>query len=80
MAHGRQDHLLALVMFRRIVNTKTVICAAVVSVNATACRAQEKEQVCTYRRGASKARKLLLVKIENSQLLTSQSRAFLGGS
>ena len=45
------------------------------SVSATTCRVQEKEQ---DRTGAFRVRKLLLVKVENSQVLTSQSRLFSG--
>lgn len=41
-------------------------------VNATACRSQEKERGSTHKTGASTARKLLLVNIENSQVLTSR--------
>ena len=45
------------------------------SVSATTCRVQEKEQ---DRTGAFRVRKLLLVKVENSQVLTSRSRLFSG--
>ena len=45
------------------------------SVNATTCRVQEKEQ---DRTGAFRVRKLLLVMVENSQVLTSRSRLFSG--
>lgn len=75
MAHGRQAQLLCFETFYGSSTPRSRSEPQWTSVNATTCWAQEKEQ---DRTGAFGVRKLLLVKVENSQVLTSQSRLFSG--
>lgn len=75
MAHGRQAQLLCFKTFYGSSTPRPRSEPQSTSVNATTCRVQEKEQ---DRTGALRVRKLLLVKVENSQVLTSQRRFFSG--